>query len=425
VRILLLSQFYPPIVGGEERHVRNLAAALVERGHEVAVATLWYPGAGAYERDGKVGVYRLRGTLQRLSWLFVESERRHAPPFPDPGLVLGLRRVIAKERPDVVHAHNWLVASFLPLKRHYRLPLVVTMHDYGLVCAKKNLMREGTLCSGPALAKCLSCGASHYGPLKGAVTTIANMASGWLLRRVADIFVTVSRAVARHTGLVRAGVPFEVIHNFVPNDVGAPDAAAGAPQPDLPDGDYILFVGDVTQTKGIHVLLKAYASLDGAPPLVLIGRRCGDAPEGLPHNVRLLAPRPHAAVMQAWRRCLFGVVPSTGPEPCATVVMEAMACGKAVIATDIGGTPDMIDDGATGLLVPPGDSPALAKAIKLLLDRPDLRRDLGSAGLARVDALKASAIVPRIERVYERVIRASTSVGAAAGHTSFSSGPGS
>jgi glycosyltransferase involved in cell wall biosynthesis len=425
VRILLLSQFYPPIVGGEERHVRNLAAALVERGHKVAVATLWYPGAAAVERDGEVKVYRLRGTLQRLSWLFAESERRHAPPFPDPELVLGLKGVIAEERPDVVHAHNWLVASFLPIKRRYRLPLVVTMHDYGLTCAKKNLVHDGALCTGPGLAKCLSCSASHYGLAKGAITAIGNMASGLWLRRIADMFIPVSHAVARHTGLTAARMPFEVIHNFVPNDIGAPHVAVDAPQPDLPDGNYILFVGDVTETKGIRVLLKAYASLNGAPPLVLIGRRCGDAPDELPPHVRLLAPRPHAAVMQAWRRCLFGVVPSTGPEACATVVMEAMACGKALIATDIGGTPDLVDDGASGLLVPPGDSAALANAMKLLLDRPDLRADLGAAGLARVETLKARAIVPRIERVYERVIAASVRVEAAARRALLVSGDGS
>src|SRR5215469_2150514 len=128
MRILLLSQFYPPIVGGEERHVRNLDATLAARGHEVSIATLWYPGSTNYERDGDVRVYRLRGTLQRLGGLFVESERRHAPPFPDPELIVALRRVAAQEKPDVVHAHNWLLASYLPLKIWNGARLVVTLH---------------------------------------------------------------------------------------------------------------------------------------------------------------------------------------------------------------------------------------------------------------------------------------------------------
>ena len=97
MRILLLSQFYPPVIGGEERHVRNLGAALAQRGHEVCVGTLRRPGSPDVEMDGAVRVHRLSGTLQRLSGLHVDSERRHAPPFPDPELMLALKRLVASE----------------------------------------------------------------------------------------------------------------------------------------------------------------------------------------------------------------------------------------------------------------------------------------------------------------------------------------
>ena len=70
MRVLLLTQFYPPIIGGEERHVRNLGAALSRRGHKVSVATQTAPGAGANDMDGAVRVHRLRGTLQRMSRLY-------------------------------------------------------------------------------------------------------------------------------------------------------------------------------------------------------------------------------------------------------------------------------------------------------------------------------------------------------------------
>ncbi|TIU02624.1 MAG: glycosyltransferase family 4 protein, partial [Mesorhizobium sp.] len=66
MRILLLSQFYPPVIGGEERHIRNLGAALAQRGHHVSVGTLMHPGSPETELDGAVRVHRLRGTLQRL-----------------------------------------------------------------------------------------------------------------------------------------------------------------------------------------------------------------------------------------------------------------------------------------------------------------------------------------------------------------------
>ncbi|AZO34679.1 glycosyltransferase [Mesorhizobium sp. M2A.F.Ca.ET.037.01.1.1] len=405
MRILLLSQFYPPVIGGEERHVRNLGAALARRGHHVSVGTLWHPGSPETELDGAVRVHRLRGTLQRLSGLHADPERRHAPPFPDPELMLALKRLVAQEEPDIVHAHNWIYASFLPLKGLSGARLVVTFHDYGLVCAKKNFMHLGAqLCSGPAAAKCLPCATGHYGAVKAAVTTLGNWASSFAARRVVDRFIAVSHAVARHNGLTQGHAPYDVIPNFVPDDVGVlgPEDACLR---ELPGDGFILFVGDLTRLKGIDVLLQAYASLERAPQLVLIGRRVPDTPTKFPPNVQVFSMWPHSAIMHAWRRSLFGVLPSVGPEACATVIMEAMASGKAVVATDIGGMPDIVDHGETGLLVPSGDAHALASAMQRLLEDRALLARLEATGLARIERLKAGAVVTRIEQVYRDVLR--------------------
>ncbi|RVD27054.1 glycosyltransferase family 4 protein [Mesorhizobium sp. M4B.F.Ca.ET.017.02.2.1] len=405
MRILLLSQFYPPVIGGEERHVRNLGAALARRGHQVSVGTLMHPGSPETEQDGEVRVHRLCGTLQRLSGLHADPDRRHAPPFPDPHLVLALQRLVAREQPDIVHAHNWIYASFLPLKGLSGARLVVTLHDYGLVCAKKNFMHLGAhLCSGPATAKCLPCATRHYGAVKATATTLGNWATSFAARRVVDRFIAVSHAVAGHTGLTQGRTPYDVIPNFVPDDVevlGPEDACLQG----LPEDGFILFVGDLTRLKGIEVLLQAYASLKRAPQLVLVGRRVADTPTEFPPNVRIFNMWPHSAIMHAWRRSLFGVLPSVGPEACATVIMEAMASGKAVVATDIGGMPDIVDHGETGLLVPSGDAHALASAMQTLLDDRALLARLEATGLARIERLKAGAVVTRIEQVYRDVLR--------------------
>jgi len=96
-----------------------------------------------------------------------------------------LRRLVSEERPDIVHAHNWIYASFLPLKAFGNARLVVTLHDYGLVCAKKNFMHLGTqLCDGRRIAKCLHCATAHYGAAKAAATTLGNWASSFVAQRV-------------------------------------------------------------------------------------------------------------------------------------------------------------------------------------------------------------------------------------------------
>src|SRR6202012_2698926 len=114
--------------------------------------------------DGAVGVWRIRGTVQRAAALFSDPERPFAPPFPDPELVCGLRRVVAAEKPNIVHAHNWLLHSYLPLRLRSPTPLVVTLHDYSLLCARKNYLEMGNgVCSGPGARKCLGCARQHNG----------------------------------------------------------------------------------------------------------------------------------------------------------------------------------------------------------------------------------------------------------------------
>jgi glycosyltransferase involved in cell wall biosynthesis len=403
MRILMLSQFYPPVIGGEERHVRNLSATLARRGHAVTVATLWIPDAPAEEKDGNVQIYRLRGTLQRMGRLFTEPGRRHAPPFPDPELVARLRALIAAEKPDVVHAHNWMVNAFLPLKRHFGIPLVMTLHDYGLVCAKKNMMVDGQPCHGPKLAKCLRCAGEHYGLAKASVTTVANRAVGWSLRRNVDRFLAVSSAVGRLNGLADRNLSFEVIPNFVPDDIDLLSPIPRSRLDALPASDFILFVGDLTGRKGLHILLQAYQALREPPPLVVIGRQCSDTPDVWPTNVHVLTNWPHEAVMHAWSRCLFAVAPSIWPEPCATVVMEAMAMGKAIVVTDIGGMPDLIDRSVNGIVVPPGSAESLTQAMTLLIKDAPLRNGIGLQARQKVGSLKSESVVPRIEEVYRQV----------------------
>ena len=137
---------------------------------------------------------------------------------------------------------------------------------------------------------------------------------------------------------------------------------------------------------------------------MLIGRPCPDTPARLPPNVHIFADWPHAAVMHAWSKCLFAVAPSILPEACATVVMEAMALGKPVIATRVGGMPDILDDGQNGVLVEPGDTTALAGAMRLLIDDADLRARMSAAALVKVETFKAKAVVPRIEGIYSSLL---------------------
>jgi glycosyltransferase involved in cell wall biosynthesis len=407
MRILMLSQSYPPFIGGIAMHVRTLSVELLSRGHDVAVVTQWYQGQAEFELDQGLRVYRFRSSMQRMPWLFSDNGRQHAPPFPDPEVVLALRRIIAHEQPEIVHAHNWLVYSFLPLKAWSRARLVMSLHNYGLVCVKTTLLFHGSNCDGPGFTKCLGCAAQYYGLAKGVPAALANWVMGLAERGLVDMFLPVSQAVAVGNGLLGGRLPFQVVHNFIPDDVSVPQ---GDPEPylaQLPAGDYLLFVGALSRQKGVDVLLRAYAGLTNAPPLVLIGY---PTPEwsilsaDCPANVFVFMNWPRYAVMEAWRRSILALLPSVGPESCPTVVMEAMSIGRPVIASRIGGIIDLVADGETGFLVRPGDSLALQQAIERLLADPDLRGRMGQAALRKVVEFQASSVVPRIEQVYEQVL---------------------
>jgi glycosyltransferase involved in cell wall biosynthesis len=408
MRVLMLSQFYPPIIGGGAIHARSLGIELVSRGHDVAVVTLWHQGQAEFELDRGVRVYRVRSSMRRAPWLFGDEGRQYAPPFPDPEVMLALRRIILHEQPEIVHAHNWLVYSFLPLKAWSGARLIVTLHSYDLVCAKTTLLYQGSSCDGPGFTKCLGCAAESYGLAKGIPTVLSHWVMDLIRRGAVDMFLPVSQPAAVGNGLVGSRLPFQVIPNFLPSEAGVPEGDIEPYLAQLPSEDYLLFAGALSRQKGVDVLLRAYAGLPKAPPLVLIGY---PTPEwsilsvDCPDNVFVLKAWPRYAIMEAWRRSMLALAPSVVPETFGMVVMEAMSTGCPVIASRIGGLVDLVADGETGFLVQPGDSLALQQAIERLLADPDLRRRMGQAALRKVVEFQASTVVPRIEQVYEELLQ--------------------
>ena len=87
-------------------------------------------------------------------------------------------------------------------------------------------------------------------------------------------------------------------------------------------------------------------------------------------------------------------------------LLEAMANGLAVVATDMGGVPDVLTDGVDGVVVPPGDPDSLASAIRLLVERPDRRTELAAAARARAEELGEVQVAARLDAIYQELARA-------------------
>ncbi len=404
MRILFVSDEYPPVVGGAARNIALLCGQLAQRGHQVAVATAWQPDCPAEELDGAVRVLRVRDLSSRARRLSDDPNRHHAPPFPDPETILRLRGIVADFEPDLVDAYGWMAASAAAAVGASGTPLLLSVHDYGNVCALFTLVRDGAACSGPAPAKCLACATSNYGAVKASVAVASIFGSKRLLRRRVKAIRSVSRFTAEMTdrNMGVPGVAPVVVPNFLePNGDQLADPAT---LDQIPDQPFILFVGHLRAYKGLHVLLSAYEQMERPPPLVLVGTIGPDTPERFPEGITVLTYLPHATVMALWERSLFGVSPSIAPEALPSVVLEAMSRGKATVASRIGGYGDLIEDGESGLLVPPGSPQELASAMTRLTDDADLRARLGRAAAERAKRFSPEAILPEIERLYRETV---------------------
>lgn len=400
MRIMMLAQSFAPIVGGEERVVEDLSRELVARGHSVSIATLQQPGDTPLGEVAGARVYALRSTSYRVARTNRDLERRHAPPAPDPETVIDLHRVLRRERPQVVHAHNWIVHSYLPLARSAHSALVLSLHDYGLICATKRLRRNNENCSGPAPIKCEVCAVGHYGASKGLVAAFGARTFESRLRRHVDVFLPVSSTVEALCGM-RPGDVSQVIPNFIGE---LPPPVADDPRlAQLPKEPFILFFGDATEDKGAWHLAEAYRRLENPPPLVLVGRCYIDELAERP-GIHAMGAWSHELAIEALRRSMFSVAPSLWPEPFGLVALETAAAGKPIVASHIGGLRDVVVDGETGILVPADDHQQLANAMRRLIADKDLRGRLGAAAKERAAKFSPTMIVPLFEQAYELAI---------------------
>jgi glycosyltransferase involved in cell wall biosynthesis len=197
-----------------------------------------------------------------------------------------------------------------------------------------------------------------------------------------------------------------------------PPAAGQESAPAGQDFD-ILFVGRLVERKGVQYLLEAIRLLDDLPVRL---RVVGDGPMrgalfrraqelGISDRVEFAGLVSNVELADRFRHCDVFVLPAVvdrkgDVEGLGVVLIEALSYGKPVIASAAGGIVDVVRDGETGLLVPPGDAEALAAALRQVADSPDAARTLGEAGRLHVEReFSWTAIINRLMGVYEEVVR--------------------
>ncbi len=356
MRVLHISHNHH-IVGGSDRVFFETSALLEGAGHEVIPFCMRSeqdrptPWSDFFPTGAKTNAPGLRDSPK----YFYNLEARKA-----------LQSLIDVAGPiDVAHLHIYhgkMTPAILPVLRANGIPIVHTLHEYKLACPVYTMQRQGVNCDACVSGNPIA-GIRHRckdGSFAKSAVMVAEMIWSRLLGdvRLVDRFICVSDF--QRKVMIRAGLPLEklvTLHNFVKRQ----DADPGH------DG-YLLYAGRIEAMKGLSTLLKA-TELSGHKLLIAgdgawateLAARAAKQP-----NVTVLGFRSGSELSGLISRAKAVVVPSDWYENCPMSVLEAKAAGRPVVASDIGGIPELVRDGTDGFLFAPGDSDGLCEALRRL-----------------------------------------------------------
>lgn len=372
MRVLLANDFYAPhAVGGAEALVQGLAAGLRSRGHEVMVVTARISGTQAQERIHTIPVCRIGQFPGYRRSLALSSGT--APGRLSLSTAADFQAVTRAFRPDVVHFHNvWLLGpDILHLATGRK---GVTLHDYWPICVRRSMMRTNwRSCSGPAPVACRLCRlrAPATWQSLNLLTLERERARHTGALESCDFTTAPSSFMAQSIARVSRRRPFVVYNGINPTVATSPGSAGG----------YTLFAGRPTREKGYDLALAAF-TLPGMDRYHLRIAAAVAAPRS--RNVVVMGRQPPERMSQLIAGASCVIVPSIWPENCPMIVLEALRAGVPVVGSRIGGIPELVEDGVTGILVEPGNEHELADAIRYCYNDDRLRRSAMQHGPATI-----------------------------------------
>lgn len=296
-----------------------------------------------------------------------------------------LGRLIESARPDIVHCHNiyhQLTPSIIGAAKRRGVPVVLTLHDYKPVCPTYTRLRNGQVCSA-----CLDGDFSQIvrrrcadGSLGKSALLFAEAVVQRLMRNYEKVDMFIAPSEFMRTSVTQQRFPqerVEVIHNGVQcNTQGT----------ELEDEGYVLYLGRLSKEKGIETLLSAHSGVADRVRLLVAGTGpLEDEMRSRYPRAGFLGHLSGHSLEQALRKASLIVIPSEWYENCPMSVLEAMAFAKPVVASDIGGIPELVVHGETGLLFAPGDREILQGYLLDLMDNPPLRQKYGAAARERAE----------------------------------------
>ena len=403
MRVLLASSFHYRR-GGDSGQFLDLASQLESAGHEVAVFSMDHPqNLASPWRPYWLRYVEYRGDLSVLDRLSAALSSVHNAEGSR-----RMARLLRDFNPDVVHfhsVHHHLTLAAVEACILARIPTVWTLHDYRCVCPATSLLRAGQVCERCAGGRFWhgAVGRCKSGALSRSMATVVESYLTRMRRTLArvDCYVAPSRFLGRK--VVEMGMPAKRME-IVPNPV-----QPARPETPSDRRDGLMYVGRLSPEKGVSCLIRAVAGLDGVSLRIV-----GDGPQA--GDLRALSACTNAnAIFEGWtdeasvrakmREARLLCVPSVWYENCPGVVLEAMASSLAVVASDLGGLSEMLDNGRAGWLARPGDADDWRRVIVRALGNADRSASQAMHALSRVEVRHdPQRFLERIEAIYRSVL---------------------
>jgi glycosyltransferase involved in cell wall biosynthesis len=389
MKILLVNDFGRQLYGAEIQML-ILRDGLRRRGYDVRYFAS-YAGCG---RGRSAADYECFGTISRFQTLLQTA---------NPWAFWTLRRVLADFQPDLVHVRMFLgQLSPLILLLLRNRPSLYHIALYEAICPLgTKMLPDGNPCRVPAGMACYD---NRCLPLRAVLPQMLRMILWRRWRHAFNLIVANSEAVRRRF-LAEFDQPVEVVLNGIP---------ARSPRLPLSFPPTVAFAGRLIPEKGVTVLVRAFARVVKELPdahLLL----AGEGPERnrlekliatlkLSQSISLLGHLPHPELDHRFSTAWVQAVPSLWEEPFGIVAAESMMRGTAVVASNSGGLAEIVQDGRSGILVPPGDEAVLAEALLLLLRNRDLAEQMGRAGReTALTQFNETTFVDKFIRLYEKL----------------------
>jgi glycosyltransferase involved in cell wall biosynthesis len=366
MNLCLYTATFLPTIGGAELVLHALASALTAEGHRVTVLAPWVRRANNHVE----ATYHLR-----------RYQRPSSKRFGVRQILLDLLHEHWRRPFDVLHCHGAYPPAYVgaTLKRLLNIPMVVWPHG-------SDILPGEFIRANPRLA----------GRLKRALAA-------------ADLVIAQSEFLKRE--ILTLGVSDARIR-LIPNGVHVAEfqPIGSAPPFSFP---YILAMGSFSHKKGFDVLLRAFASVAAADPFIhLVLAGAGKEltaytalvdEHDISGRVHFVGVVEGAFKIQLYQHCLFFVLPSRR-EPFAVVNLEALAAGKPLVATAVGGNLEVVTEGENGFLVPPDDPETLATRMLTLLRDPALCATMGRLSLDLARGYDWQVILPQYTAVFEEAL---------------------